>query len=285
MPDRSSIGAVVLAASLMLAVADAAAQTPTMPDLAKFPDWSGQWRVVGGNRWDATKPPGLGQQAPLTPEYQAILEASLKDQAAGGQGSNLRYSCLPNGMPRQMNALAGLEFVFTPTTTYILFENVMPRRIYTDGRAWPTQGPEAEPARQGYSIGRWVDSDGDGRYDLLEVETRNFKGPRTYDQSGIPLHDDNKSVIKERIFRDKANRSILHDEVTIIDNALTRPWVVTKSYNHVARAAWIEHICSESNNHVTVGSENYFISADGYLMPTRKDQPPPDGRYFKQTAR
>ena len=52
-----------------------------------------------------------------------------------------------------------------------------------------------------------------------------------------------------------------------------------------ARDVWIEHICNEGNNHVTVGSENYFISADGYLMPTRKDQPPPDGRYFKPTAR
>ncbi len=236
MPDRSPMGALALAAALMLAVADAAAQTPAMLDLAKFPDWSGQWRVVGGNRWDATKPSGVGQQAPLTPEYQAILEAGLKDQAAGGQGTNLRYSCLPNGMPRQMNALAGMEFVFSPTATYVLFENVMPRRIYTDGRPWPTQGPEAEPARQGYSIGKWVDSDGDGRYDLLEVETRNFKGPRTYDQSGIPLHNDNQSVIKERIFLDKAKPGLLHDEVTVIDNALTRPWVVTKSYTRMARA-------------------------------------------------
>jgi len=37
----------------------------------------------------------------------------------------------------------------------------------------------------------------------------------------------------------------------------------------------------ESNNHVVVGKEYYFLSGDGYLMPTRKDQPPPDPRYFK----
>ena len=36
-----------------------------------------------------------------------------------------------------------------------------------------------------------------------------------------------------------------------------------------------------SNNHVMVGKEYYFLSGDGYLMPTRKDQPPPDPRYFK----
>ena len=27
-------------------------------------------------------------------------------------------------------------------------------------------------------------------------------------------------------------------------------------------------------------TEHYFLSADGKLMPTRKDQPPPDLRYF-----
>jgi hypothetical protein len=32
---------------------------------------------------------------------------------------------------------------------------------------------------------------------------------------------------------------------------------------------------------VVVGKEYYFLSGDGYLMPTRKDQPPPDPRYFK----
>ena len=44
---------------------------------------------------------------------------------------------------------------------------------------------------------------------------------------------------------------------------------------------------ASGNAHVQVGKENYFIiiSADGLLMPARKDQPPPDLRYFKQDAR
>ena len=57
----------------------------------------------------------------------------------------------------------------------------------------------------GYSIGKWIDEDGDGKYDVLEVETRNFKGPLTYEKSGMLLHDDNASVIKERFLLDKAN--------------------------------------------------------------------------------
>ena len=33
---------------------------------------------------------------------------------------------------------------------------------------------------------------------------------------------------------------------------------------------------------VAIGTEHYFRSADGLLMPTKKNQPPPDLRYFKQ---
>jgi hypothetical protein len=33
---------------------------------------------------------------------------------------------------------------------------------------------------------------------------------------------------------------------------------------------------------VQIGKESYYLSADGLLMPTRKDQPPPDLKYFKR---
>ena len=33
---------------------------------------------------------------------------------------------------------------------------------------------------------------------------------------------------------------------------------------------------------VRIGNDAYFLSADGLLMPTRKNQPPPDLRYFNQ---
>jgi hypothetical protein len=33
------------------------------------------------------------------------------------------------------------------------------------------------------------------------------------------------------------------------------------------------------------GKDNYFLSADGQLTPAKKDQPPPDLRYFKPPKR
>jgi hypothetical protein len=173
----------------------------------------------------------------------------------------------------------------TPAKTHILLTvNDYGRRIYTDGRDWPE---EFDPSFQGYSIGRWVDVDGDGRYDVLEVETRLFKGPRTYDATGIPLHLDNQSVIKEQFYLDKDDKNVLHELVTVIDNALTHPWTVDKKFrrNLSPRPIWNESICAENNNHVIVGKDTYYLSADGLLMPSRKDQAPPDLRFFSQSRK
>jgi hypothetical protein len=40
--------------------------------------------------------------------------------------------------------------------------------------------------------------------------------------------------------------------------------------------------CGEHNAQIVIGKENHFL-ADGFLMPVRKGQKPPDLRYFEQT--
>ena len=252
-------------------------------DEPKYPNWKGQWITInprlGGQviKFDPTKPWGPAQQAPLTPEYQKVLEASMADQARGGIGNYPTARCLPGGMPRMM-ASPVQEYIVTPETTYVIAGTEM-RRVFTDGREWPS---DALPTFQGFSIGKWLDEDGDGIYDVLEVETRNFMGPRSFDNAGTPLHADNQTVIKERIYRDKQNPDLLHDEMTTIDNALTRPWTVLKTYRRTGNPHFVLNICTVGNNHVQIGSEAYFLSADGHLMPTKKNQAPPDLRYFQQ---
>src|SRR4029077_14849450 len=104
----------------------------------------------------------------------------------------------------------------------------------------------------------------------------------TVEFSGIPLHDDNETVVKERIFLDKADNDIMHNVITIIDHAFTHPWTVDKRYRRDRNVLWYEDNCNENNHHIVIGNDNYFVSGDGYLMPARKDQAPPDLRYFKQ---
>jgi hypothetical protein len=292
MRRQSTFSIILMMLSSLLTMAAASAQDSAKYDLAKYPDWKGQWRDmlppgVGGQsvRFDQTKPYGRGQQAPLTPEYQKVHEASMADQAKGGLGNWPGWTCRPNGMPRMM-AVAEFEYIILPETTYILIgsDQRYYRRIYTDGRPWPQ---EIEPTHAGYSIGRWLDEDGSGRFNLLEVETRGFKGPRAYDATGLPLAFDNQSVFHERFYLDKNDPGILHDMITVIDHALTRPWTVDKRYrrNPNPRPAWREDYCIEGNSDIVVGKEHYFLSADGFLMPVGKNQPPPDLRYFKQTQK
>ena len=160
------------------------------------------------------------------------------------------------------------------------FEAFQPRRIYTDGRDFSSV--KEEPSLAGYSIGKWSDTDGDGRYDTLEIETRNFKGPRTVESSGIPLAEDNETVVKEKIYLDKANSDVMHNIITIIDNAFTHPWTVDKRYRRERNVVWFEDNCNENNHHIVIGKENYYIiSGDGFLMPARKNQAPPDAALFQ----
>ena len=80
MVDRNLPGvvAVVLAAALMMTIGGVRGA-----ENAQYPDWEGAWArfVVPGLRgqpsFDQTKPWGLGQQAPLTSEYQKVLQDSI----------------------------------------------------------------------------------------------------------------------------------------------------------------------------------------------------------------
>jgi hypothetical protein len=276
MLKRALFGAVVFAAAVAAGLPAARAF-----DDAKYPDFNGQWKRPPGiaNQYDISKPQGRAQQVPLTPEFQKVFEDGLADQRLGGQGNDPTYVCIPDGMPRAMNVIFPMEIVITPKTTYMMIEYLTQlRRIYTDGRSLPK---DFEPSFMGYSIGQWTDADATGRYNTLEVETRLLKGPRTYDPSGAPLHSDNESVVKERIYLDKADANLLHDDITTTDHALTRPYTVNKRYVRVSNPVWVESDCAEGNPHVRIGKENYMMSADGFLMPAKKGQKPPDLRYFK----
>jgi hypothetical protein len=274
---RTWIGRIAIVAPLLAAATGAHAAEAT-----KYPDWSGYWVRIGAGSFDPGKPPGRGQQAPLTDEYQAVLDASLAEQAAGGQGNNPMGRCIPPGLPRTMINYEGMEIIVLPSTTYVLLLEPMDqiRRIFTDGRAWPQS---LLPSYLGYSIGQWVDADGDGRYDTLLVETRGLKPNRVYDSSGIPFHKDGQAVIRERIYLDNADANILRDEITTIDHALTRPWTVTRSYRRDPKAIWVETVCAEDNHQLRIGTENYYTDAEGNLLPTRKDQPAPDLKFFSQS--
>jgi hypothetical protein len=290
---RGSIGAISIGAMALTAALGVSGTGAGAFEDSQYPSFNGKWNrapTPGAPRtpqpvYDPSKGWGKAQGAPLTPEYAALYEANAADQAAGGAGSTLGFTCRTIGMPGIMTLFQPMEVVVLPDTTYILIDrgNIQ-RRIFTDGREWPK---EIEPSFIGYSIGKWIDEGGSGHYNVLEVETRGFRGPRWYDAAGILLHNDNQSVIKERIYLDTADKNLMHEDITVADHALTRPWTVNKIYRRdpSPRPLWTEEVCAEGNPWVAIGKEAYMLSSDGELMPAKKGQAPPDLRYFNQSKK
>src|ERR1043165_6391183 len=87
---RSGAAVALVLSAALITIGDAHAED------AKYSDLKGRWdRLImapGPPAFDPTKTAGKGQQAPLTPEYQAIFQKSLADQANGGQGYNFDYA-------------------------------------------------------------------------------------------------------------------------------------------------------------------------------------------------
>lgn len=262
----------LLAAGLGLAQEDSGLEGIRPPDakpntwhLQGYPDWAGQWGFTGPNRWPDR------DNAPFTEEGKAIDAAFRAEQAAGGQGGDPTWRCIPPGMPRNMKAIGVFDIVPTPEFTLMYFEyQSQVRRIYTDGRSFPEF---IDPTFNGYSIGEWHDRDGDGEFDMLEIETRGFKNPRSYDSGGLPLGE--TEVIFEKIWLDEET-DLLYDEITTHDSLLTKPWTATLEYERNREPFWSEYVCQEGNQLVEVGGEMYMLSRDGsVLYPTKENQPPP----------
>lgn len=245
-----------------------------------YPDWHSQWQRVGGVSF---LPSGVTiGDVPLTEEGRAVYDEGKATQARGGQGNDPTYRCIPPGMPRAMTVVYPMEILITPQVTYVAIEYANQlRRIYTDGREWPEF---IEPQFSGYSIGEWEDTDGDGTFDTLNVETRRMKGPRSYDSDGIPLHPNNETVVFEKIHLDPEDEDVLVNEITTHDDFLTEPWTTVRRYTRERNPTWFEYVCAEDNNHVEIAGENYFISEEGLMMPTYEGQQPPDLRMFEASA-
>ena len=151
--------------------------------------------VPGGDSRATMNKPIRKQEAPLKPEYYG-RGPSIKDQ-----GERPRHGLhLPAA--RHAEDDVGRRphgFLVSPDVTRILFDrnDYAPRRIYTDGRAWPQLAPD-DSTFPGFSIGKWVEETAMAA-SMPRVETRHVRGPRTWDQSGMPMADDDEGVIKERL--------------------------------------------------------------------------------------
>ena len=109
-----------------------------------------------------------------------------------------------------------------------------------------------------------------------------MRGPRLMESAGIPLHADNETVVKEKLYLDQKDPDILRNEITTYDHAFTRPWTVSRFYRREHDPNYQEYPCTEDNRWVSIGGELYLADGEGYLMPIQKGQAAPDPKYLQK---
>ena len=176
-----------------------------------------------------------------------------------------------------MTVVYPMEVVIMPKTTYILTDYTVSRRIFTDGRDWPK---EMDQNFNGLSIGngsiraamaatprsRSRRAASRGRAPTRPAASASTRTTSGHQGAHLPRPADNNSCSTRSRRRPRADPAL-----DVLKKIQARPR---------SRPDLDFNDCAENNHHVFIGNDNYFVSEDGFLMPVKKGQQPPDLRYF-----
>jgi hypothetical protein len=202
------------------------------PRVAGTPDLTGLWRFssVGytNNVTTDLKPEEIDSSAAAL--YRQRQEDLFTDDPS-------TFRCLPSG-PRQLYApTSWVRIVQSPSVIVMLYEDLLYRQIFMDGRALPK---DPNPSFMGYSVGRWEG-------DTLVVDSVGFNDTTWLDYGGHPHSEALRMT--ERISRTDLGH--LSAAVRIEDpKYYKRAWTVPSTAELVADTEMIEYVCSENQKDV-----------------------------------
>jgi hypothetical protein len=192
----------------------AAARNPAQA-AAPAPDIGG---VYWATTYDSHIVPMGGGMPPYKPAAMAEYRKNMADLVAGKFDDHARSYCLPDGVPRALEAPYPFEIVQVPQRgeLYLLYEiNHMIRRVDMQKPLPSDKELAVLPYYAGHSAGHW-----DG--DTLVIESSGFNDTTFLDNSGAPHSDQLRTT--ERI-RKLPDGKTLEDVVTIHDpEVFTKDW-------------------------------------------------------------
>jgi hypothetical protein len=204
------------------------APTPRTPD--GKPDLSGLWMLGAG--------PGhlANVTADLKPsEIQPWADALFKQRLGNiGIDDPWTIDCLPAG-PRQI--LSGgngpARIIQTPAVVVILYEDLVYRQIFLDGRALPK---DPNPSWMGYSVGHWEG-------ETLVVESTGFNERSWLDMGGHPHSEALRTTERYR----RTTFGHMQLQVTFDDpKAYAKPWTISYGVNFAPDTEMLEFVCAEN---------------------------------------
>ena len=233
-----------------------------------YPDWSGQWAA---HRQPELAPRRIreGRSGALTRNTKPSMTKNQELRAKGIMAGDPPATCLPPGMPRVMK----MEF---PDGDRCDSEDYLhhcrlgePVEACLHGRARLAGRTDCRSST-GIPIGKWHDENKDGVYDMLSIETRGIKGPRSIDSTGVVLHENHSTVVLEEIRRIDANtmEDKNHDGRRCFYQAMDHQSAVQPCA--AKDIVWVEDVCAEGNRHIKLGEEWYFINQDDRYVSIRR---------------
>jgi hypothetical protein len=201
------------------------APAPRAPD--GKPDLSGTWTTTS-DRFNNNIAADLKPEDVL-PWADALFRARRADFGKDSMDS----VCLPAGPASMTGPYHDFKIVQTPALVVILFNNLLHRQVFLDGRKLEK---DPNPSWMGYSVGHW-----DG--DTLVVESNGYTTRVWLDADGHPHSEDLR--ITERFHRiDVGHMEI---RMTLDDpKAYAKPWTVTLQQELMVDTEMLEFVCNEN---------------------------------------
>ena len=194
------------------------------------PDFSGLWKNDRGdyyyNNIAGDLPPG-----DVAPWADALYR---KRRLEFGKDS-METLCLPFGPVYLTTRYRMTRFVQMPTLVVLLYDDLVHREIFMDGRALE---PDPNPTWMGYSVGRWEG-------DTLVVESNGYADKSWLDFDGHPHTEDLR--ITERYTRKSIGQ--MEVQVTMTDpKAYPRPIAFTMPMKLQADTEMLEFYCDNNKS-------------------------------------
>jgi hypothetical protein len=193
------------------------------------PDFTGLWGAPIDSAVGNIAARNVGDLKPS--DIEPWAQALVKQRSENFGKDNPRYKCLPEG-PGYSTDGGMKRIIQTPAMVVILYEDLVYRQIFMDGRA--LEG-EPNPSFMGYSTGHWDN-------DTLVVESAGFND-RTWIHDGYPHTE--KLHMTERFRRPDFGH--LEIAVTFQDpGAYAKAWTVQARAQLVADTEMLESVCNEN---------------------------------------
>jgi hypothetical protein len=210
---------------------------------ARGPDFSGIWWV---ERASSELRPADGGPIPFSAAGQAAYDGIRTGLRTGKIVDQTHRYCLPDGLPRLLNAPYPFEVALTPDQATFLHEA---RHVYRGIPLNVGHPPDAKmlDAYMGNAVAHWES-------DTLVIDSVRFNDETWLDSTGLPHSSQLHEIERWRKIDGGAR---LEDRILIEDPVMfTKPWTVRITFLYRPDVTLMEYVCGEPHRAVSASGDS-----------------------------